>query len=100
MGKRRSLKWPPPAVCSGWRRKRDPLIATSYGVGELIRAALDREVDKIIIGLGGSATNEGGIGMLQALGCRCTTAGGDEVSWGARDLINWLRLIAPVSIRD
>jgi hypothetical protein len=38
--------------------------------------------------------------MLQALGCRCTTAGGDEVSWGAGDLINWLRLIAPVSIRD
>ncbi|MCP6530739.1 glycerate kinase, partial [Klebsiella pneumoniae] len=64
-------------------QERDPLIATSYGVGELIRAALDREVDKIIIGLGGSATNEGGIGMLQALGCRCTTAGGDEVSWGA-----------------
>lgn len=67
-------------------QERDPLIATSYGVGELIRAALDREVDKIIIGLGGSATNEGGIGMLQALGCRCTTAGGDEVSWGAGGL--------------
>ena len=49
---------------------RDPLIATSYGVGELIKAALDRGVDKIIIGLGGSATNEGGIGMLQALGAR------------------------------
>ncbi len=60
---------------------RDPLIATSYGVGELIKAALDRGVDKIIIGLGG-ATNEGRIGMLQALGCRCTTASGDEVSWG------------------
>lgn len=66
-------------------QERDPLIATSYGVGELIRAALDREVDKIIIGLGGSATVRG-IGMLQALGCRCTTAGGDEVSWGAGGL--------------
>lgn len=65
---------------------RDPLFATSYGVGELIKAALDRDVDKIIIGLGGSATNEGGIGMLQALGCRCTTAAGEDVPWGAGGL--------------
>lgn len=66
-------------------QERDPLIATSYGVGELIRAALDREVDKIIIGLA-AAPPMRGIGMLQALGCRCTTAGGDEVSWGAGGL--------------
>lgn len=65
---------------------RDPLFATSYGVGELIKAALDRDVDKIIIGLGGSATNEGGIGMLQALGCRCITAAGEDVPWGAGGL--------------
>ena len=65
---------------------RDPLIATSYGVGELIRAALDRDVNKIIIGLGGSATNECGIGMLQALGCRCTNAAGEEVPRGAGGL--------------
>ncbi|MVT03897.1 glycerate kinase [Enterobacter sp. 10-1] len=65
---------------------RDPLLATSYGVGELIKAALDRDVDKIIIGLGGSATNEGGIGMLQALGCRCITAAGKDVPWGAGGL--------------
>lgn len=65
---------------------RDPLLATSYGVGELIKAALDRDVDKIIIGLGGSATNEGGIGMLQALGCRCITAAVEDVPWGAGGL--------------
>lgn len=65
---------------------RDPLRATSYGVGELIKAALDRGVSHIIIGLGGSATNDGGIGMLQALGCRCTTPEGEEVPWGAGGL--------------
>jgi len=62
---------------------RDPLKATSYGVGELILAALDHDVEKIIIGLGGSATNEGGIGILQALGCRCTDVNGREVGRGA-----------------
>ncbi|MDA7746734.1 glycerate kinase [Psychromonas sp.] len=47
---------------------RDPKKTSSYGTGELIKAALDQGVTKIIIGLGGSATNDGGIGMLAALG--------------------------------
>ena len=47
---------------------RDPKKTSSYGTGELIKAALDKGVNKIIIGLGGSATNDGGIGMLTALG--------------------------------
>ena len=47
---------------------RDPKKTSSYGTGELIKAALDQGVKKIIIGLGGSATNDGGIGMLAALG--------------------------------
>ena len=47
---------------------RDPLRTTTYGVGELIRDALNRGVRKILIGLGGSATNDGGAGMAQALG--------------------------------
>ncbi|HEI8867449.1 glycerate kinase [Serratia sp. AKBS12] len=50
--------------------QRDPLIATSYGTGELILAALDRGVSAIILGIGGSATNDGGAGMMQALGAR------------------------------
>jgi glycerate kinase len=50
--------------------ERDPRIATTYGVGELIRAALDVGVPRIIVGLGGSATNDGGAGMAQALGAR------------------------------
>lgn len=49
---------------------RDPLRASSYGTGELICAALDRGVARIIIGLGGSATNDGGAGMAEALGAR------------------------------
>ncbi|MFC3873921.1 glycerate kinase [Neisseria musculi] len=50
--------------------QRNPLAATSYGTGELILAALDSGAGKIILGIGGSATNDGGAGMLQALGAR------------------------------
>ena len=48
--------------------KRNPMDTTTYGVGELIRDAVDRGCRKFIIGIGGSATNDGGVGMLQALG--------------------------------
>lgn len=48
--------------------ERNPLVATTRGVGELIRHALDLKVRRIIVGLGGSATNDGGAGMAQALG--------------------------------
>lgn len=50
------------------REQRNPLITTSFGTGELIKVALDQGVSKIILGIGGSATNDGGVGMLQALG--------------------------------
>lgn len=50
--------------------KRNPEIATSFGVGELILAAMEKGCQKLIIGLGGSATNDGGIGMAAALGVR------------------------------
>ena len=48
--------------------ERNPLITSTYGTGELIKDALDKECTKIIIGLGGSATNDGGMGMIKALG--------------------------------
>ncbi|OKP00087.1 hypothetical protein Xedl_03445 [Xenorhabdus eapokensis] len=48
--------------------QRNPLITTSYGTGELILAALEQGVHKLILGIGGSATNDGGAGMMQALG--------------------------------
>ncbi len=60
--------------------ERSPLMASSFGTGELIRFALDRQVEKIIIGLGGSATVDGGIGILSALGMKFRDADGLEVA--------------------
>ncbi|EJL6527750.1 glycerate kinase [Vibrio cholerae] len=59
--------------------QRDPKLTTSFGTGELIRHVLDQGVTKLIIGLGGSATNDGGVGMLAALGARFTNADGDPI---------------------
>jgi glycerate kinase len=59
---------------------RDPLHATTFGVGELIAAALDAEVDCIIVGLGGSATVDGGCGLAQALGLRLLDETGRQLS--------------------
>lgn len=59
--------------------KENPLLATSYGTGELIRDALERGARKIIIGIGGSATNDGGAGMAQALGIRFYEKAGKEL---------------------
>ena len=58
---------------------RDPKKTSSYGTGELIKAALDQGVKKIIIGLGGSATNDGGIGMLDALGIVFTDQNNNKI---------------------
>lgn len=59
--------------------KNDPLLATSYGSGELILAALNKGCRRIILGIGGSATNDGGIGCLSALGVRFLDGKGIEV---------------------
>ncbi len=66
--------------------KRNPLLATTYGTGELIRSALDAGVGKIIIGIGGSATVDGGVGMAQALGVRFLDARGNEIGPGGGEL--------------
>lgn len=60
-------------------RDRNPLITTTYGTGELIKAALDKGVSTVIIGIGGSATVDGGIGMAQALGMKFTDKYGNNV---------------------
>ncbi len=60
--------------------EKDPRKATSLGTGEMIAAALRQGVRKILIGIGGSATNDGGIGMLTALGAKFTNTAGDFVS--------------------
>lgn len=62
--------------------KRNPLITTTFGTGELIKAALDKGVRKLIVGLGGSATNDGGVGMLQALGASFKDSQGKELGFG------------------
>ncbi|MGV3487120.1 MAG: glycerate kinase [Tuberibacillus sp.] len=58
------------ALVSGYQmvKIRNPMLTTTYGVGQIIKQALDQGYRKFIIGLGGSATNDGGLGMLQALG--------------------------------
>ncbi|TZG29248.1 glycerate kinase [Sphingomonas montanisoli] len=66
--------------------KRDPMRATTYGVGELIVAALDRGVRDILIGIGGSATNDGGAGMAQSLGVRLLDAAGRDIERGGGGL--------------
>ncbi|HED1309825.1 TPA: glycerate kinase, partial [Kluyvera ascorbata] len=64
----------------------NPLKTTSWGTGELIRHALECGVSRIIIGLGGSATNDGGAGMVQALGARLLTASGQPIAPGGAGL--------------
>lgn len=66
--------------------ERNPWEATTYGVGELIKDAVLRGAKKIILGIGGSATNDGGIGMLQALGYEFLNQEGDPVGEGAKAL--------------
>jgi glycerate kinase len=66
--------------------KRNPLNTTSYGVGELIADGIKRGCRSFIIGIGGSATNDGGIGMLQALGFDILDKDGKNVSFGAKGL--------------
>lgn len=63
---------------------RNPLNTTTYGVGEVIKDAIGKGCRHFIIGIGGSATNDGGVGMLQALGAEFLDEGGKQVPFGAR----------------
>lgn len=84
------------ADASGLRLlKRDelnPLKASSYGTGELIRLALDEGINKIIIAMGGSATVDGGCGILSALGFAFFDAKGGQLPAISKDLINLARI--------
>ena len=66
--------------------KRDPRVTTTYGTGEFIQAALAHGCRKLIIGIGGSATNDGGAGMAQALGAKLLTASGEQIEPGGGSL--------------
>ena len=74
--------------------ERNPVIASSYGVGELIKDALDEGVKRIIIGLGGSATNDAGLGMLMALGMTFYDSDNNTLDQGGGSLVNLQRLDA------
>lgn len=66
--------------------QRNPLYTTTFGVGEMIRDAIEKDCRHFIVGIGGSSTNDGGAGMLQALGFGLLTGEGQPVPFGARGL--------------
>lgn len=68
------------------KERRNPLYTTTYGVGEMIGDAIERGYRNFIIGVGGSATNDGGVGMLQALGFEFLDSEGDSIVFGAEGL--------------
>ncbi|NHC33737.1 glycerate kinase [Scytonema millei] len=72
--------------------ERNPLVTTTYGVGELIKAALDAGAERILVGCGDSGTNDGGAGMVQALGVRLLDADGKELDRGGGELIKLERI--------
>ncbi len=78
------------AQASGLRlippERRNPLFTTTYGTGELIRVALDRGASKIVVGIGGSGTVDGGAGMAQALGARLLDDRGEDIPFGGGNL--------------
>lgn len=76
------------------RDVRDPLVTTTYGVGELIRAALDAGAERLLIGCGDSGTNDGGAGMAQALGVRLLDEAGNELKQGGGELLKLHRIDA------
>lgn len=66
--------------------EKNPLITTTFGTGQLIKDALDKGCNKIIIGIGGSATNDGGVGMVRALGAKFLDDQGEEILEGGGSL--------------
>lgn len=78
------------AMASGIERllpgERNPLVATTYGTGELMKAALDKGCKEMILGIGGSATNDAGTGMAKALGARFLDEAGNELADGGGSL--------------
>ncbi|PFP29221.1 glycerate kinase [Bacillus sp. AFS073361] len=75
------------------KEKRNPLFTTTFGVGEMILEALDNGCHDFIIGLGGSATNDAGVGMLQALGYQFFNEEGLEVGHGGSELKNITKIV-------
>lgn len=75
-------------------KEKNPLLATSYGVGEMISDAMEKGCRNFIIGIGGSVTNDGGIGMLKALGVRFLDENGEDAGEGGQALAKVARIDA------
>jgi glycerate kinase len=89
-------------ACGLWRvpaEMRDPNRASSFGAGELLLAAVRGGATKIIVGLGGSATNDGGFGLARALGFRLLDAEERELDGAVSDLVRLQRIVAPHALR-
>lgn len=74
-------------------QERNPLNTTTFGVGEIIKDAINKGCRHFIVGIGGSSTNDGGIGMLQALGYEFLDSNGKQVEFGAKGLRNIERIL-------
>ncbi|HEX5597077.1 MAG TPA: glycerate kinase [Micromonosporaceae bacterium] len=82
------------------RTERDPKRTTSYGLGLLVTAAVEAGVRRIVVGLGGSATNDGGAGLLAALGAAPLDAAGYALPYGGAALVDAATLAGPPRLRD
>lgn len=80
-------------------KNRNPLNTTTYGLGQIILDAIDQGYYRFIIGIGGSATNDGGIGMLQALGYKMTDINNKPVEFGAKGL-SQLKIIDDTNVPE
>ena len=74
------------------KERRDPRIASTFGTGELMKAALDAGLRRLVVGIGGSATNDGGTGMARALGARFLDAEGRDLPEGGAALARLARI--------
>ncbi len=81
-------------------KDRNPLYTTTYGVGELIKDAIEKGCRKFLIGIGGSATNDGGIGMLQALGFEFLDSKGKQVGFGAIGLKDIVKIKTDNALKE
>ena len=80
--------------------RRNPLIATTRGTGELLLAAIAAGARRVIVGIGGSATNDGGAGLGQALGFRLLDADGRDLEPGGGSWAAWPASIPPAADRE
>ena len=82
------------------KEQLNPMLTTTYGVGEIIKDAISKGLRKFIIGIGGSATNDCGIGMLSALGVKFLDKNGKEVCYGAKALKEIVKIDVSGKIKE